>query len=102
MNFKIKISRTSVLYGISENGNQNLEEYLKNKLQVQDKNTTLVEQKTKMKTMELNPKEFPTLSTWDPNFLNEILENLSKKPIRAKRKSLWRTSCGQQRCWKWT
>jgi hypothetical protein len=45
--FKIKISRTSVLYGISENGNQNLEEYLKNKLQVQDKNTTLVEQKNK-------------------------------------------------------
>jgi hypothetical protein len=35
-----------LLYGISENGNQNLEEYLKNKLQVQEKNTTLVEQKT--------------------------------------------------------
>ena len=35
-----------LLYGISKNGNQNLEEYLKNKLQVQEKNTTLVEQKT--------------------------------------------------------
>ena len=34
-----------LLYGISENGNQNLEEYLKNKPQVQEKNTTLVEQK---------------------------------------------------------
>jgi len=35
-----------LLYGISENGNQNLEEYLKNKLQVQEKNINLVEQKT--------------------------------------------------------
>ena len=35
-----------LLYGISENGNQNLEEYLKNKLQVQEKNTNLVERKT--------------------------------------------------------
>jgi Arc/MetJ family transcription regulator len=37
-----------------------------------------------MKTMELNPKEFPTLSTWDPNFLNEILENLSKEANPSK------------------
>ncbi|MCL1689478.1 restriction endonuclease subunit R [Elizabethkingia anophelis] len=32
------------LYGISENGNQNLSEYLKNKLGLQNKNTILVEQ----------------------------------------------------------
>jgi len=45
--FKNKnIKDIRMLYGISENGNQNLEEYLKNKLQVQEKNTTLVEQKT--------------------------------------------------------
>jgi Type I restriction-modification system methyltransferase subunit len=45
--FKNKnIKDIRLLYGISENGNQNLEEYLKNKLQVQEKNTTLVEQKT--------------------------------------------------------
>ena len=31
-----------------------------------------------MKKTELNPKEFPTLSTWDPNLLEEILENLAK------------------------
>ena len=31
-----------------------------------------------MKTIALNQKEFPTLSTWDPNFLEEILENLAK------------------------
>ena len=34
--------------------------------------------------MELNPKEFPTLSTWDPKFLNEILENLSKEANPSK------------------
>ena len=34
--------------------------------------------------MELNPKEFPTLSTWEPNFLNEILENLSKEANPSK------------------
>ena len=45
--FKNKnIKDIRMLYGISENGNQNLEEYLKNKLQVQEKNTTLVEQKS--------------------------------------------------------
>ena len=45
--FKNKnIKDIRLLYGISENGNQNLEEYLKNKLQVQEKNTTLVEQKS--------------------------------------------------------
>jgi len=33
------------LYNISENANQNLEEYLKNKLQNKDKNVTLVESK---------------------------------------------------------
>ncbi|MCB4235783.1 hypothetical protein LDL59_13710 [Kaistella anthropi] len=37
-----------------------------------------------MKTMELNPKEFPTLSTWEPNFLNEILENLNKQANPSK------------------
>nr|WP_235130445.1 helicase-related protein [Chryseobacterium sp. PS-8] len=42
-NKNIKDIRT--LYGISENGNQNLEEYLKNKLQNKDKNVTLVESK---------------------------------------------------------
>ena len=35
-----------LLYGISENGNQNLGEYLKNKLHLQNKNTNLVELKT--------------------------------------------------------
>ncbi|MGA9212365.1 helicase-related protein [Kaistella sp.] len=35
-----------LLYGISENGNQNLGEYLKNKLHLQNKNTKLVELKT--------------------------------------------------------
>ena len=40
-NKNIKDIRT--LYGISENGNQNLEEYLKNKLLLKDKNVTLVE-----------------------------------------------------------
>ena len=34
-----------LLYGISENGHQNLSEYLQNKLQLQKKNTTLVEPK---------------------------------------------------------
>jgi hypothetical protein len=33
------------LYGISENGNQNLNEYLQNKLNLQNKNITLVESK---------------------------------------------------------
>ncbi|MEZ7527951.1 Eco57I restriction-modification methylase domain-containing protein [Cloacibacterium normanense] len=42
-NKNIKDIRT--LYGISENGNQNLEEYLKNKLQNKNKNITLVESK---------------------------------------------------------
>lgn len=42
-NKNIKDIRT--LYGISENANQNLEEYLQNKLQLQNKNITLVESK---------------------------------------------------------
>ncbi|MFB0967613.1 MAG: N-6 DNA methylase, partial [Cloacibacterium sp.] len=42
-NKNIKDIRT--LYGISENGNQNLNEYLQNKLQRKDKNITLVESK---------------------------------------------------------
>lgn len=33
------------LYGISESGNQNLSEYLENKLSLQNKNTILVEPK---------------------------------------------------------
>ncbi len=44
--FKNKnIKDIRALYGISENANQNLEEYLKNKLQNKDKNITLVESK---------------------------------------------------------
>ena len=44
--FKDKnIKDIRALYGISENSNQNLEEYLKNKLQNKDKNITLVESK---------------------------------------------------------
>jgi hypothetical protein len=43
--FKTKILKTFELYNISENANQNLEEYLKNKLQNKDKNVTLVESK---------------------------------------------------------
>lgn len=31
-----------------------------------------------MKKTELDPKEFPTLSTWDPNLLEEVLESLAK------------------------
>jgi hypothetical protein len=42
-NKNIKDVRT--LYGISENGNQNLNEYLQNKLDLQNKNITLVESK---------------------------------------------------------
>ncbi len=33
----------------------------------------------KMQKLSLNQKEFPTLSTWDSNFLDEILESLSKE-----------------------
>ena len=38
-----------------------------------------------MKKTELNLKKFPTLSTWDPNLLEEILENLAKtaNPIQT-------------------
>ena len=36
------------------------------------------QKKHRMKKTELNPKKFPTLSTWDPNLLEEILENLAK------------------------
>src|SRR5690554_3284831 len=44
--FKNKnIKDIRVLYGISENGNQNLSEYLKNKHTIQNKNTILVEPK---------------------------------------------------------
>src|SRR5690554_4847595 len=44
--FKNKnIKDIRVLYGISENGNQNLSEYLKNKHTIQNKNATLVEPK---------------------------------------------------------
>ncbi len=42
-NKNIKDVRT--LYGISENGNQNLNEYLQNKLDLQNKNITLIESK---------------------------------------------------------
>lgn len=67
------------LYGISESGNQNLSEYLENKLSLQNKNTILVEPKNrKMEALLLNQTEFPTLSTWEPNLLNEVLENLSQ------------------------
>jgi hypothetical protein len=31
-----------------------------------------------METLILNQTEFPTLSTWEPNLLNEVLENLSQ------------------------
>ncbi|MCG2781326.1 MAG: hypothetical protein L6264_10270 [Weeksellaceae bacterium] len=31
-----------------------------------------------MKTILLNQTKFPILSTWDPDFLDEILENLAK------------------------
>jgi hypothetical protein len=90
------------LYGISENGHQNLEEYLRNKLKYEQKNITLAQQKNpKMKTMALNPTEFPTLST-EPKLLDEILENLPERRIPAKRKSQWKTKCGERRCWKWT
>nr|WP_238555490.1 hypothetical protein [Chryseobacterium sp. P1-3] len=37
-----------------------------------------------MQTLIINETEFPTLSTWDPNFLNEILENLSKEANPSK------------------
>ncbi len=48
------------LYGISENGNQNLNEYLQNKLSFQNKNTTLVE--SKIDANEYNATESQRIS----------------------------------------
>jgi hypothetical protein len=71
-----------------------LEEYLRNKLKYEQKNITLAQQKNpKMKTMALNPTEFPTqhLGT---EIVDEILENLPERRIPAKRKSQWKTNVG--------
>src|SRR5690554_1937854 len=59
--FKNKnIKDIRVLYGISENGNQNLSEYLKNKHTIQNKNATLDEPKTKkMKSTPFQLKDLP-------------------------------------------
>src|SRR5690554_3790122 len=56
--FKNKnIKDIRVLYGISENGNQNLSEYLKNKHTIQNKNATLVEPKiTENEINTITPK----------------------------------------------
>ena len=45
------------LYNISENANQNLEEYLKNKLQNKDKNVTLVESKKAQNERDITGSE---------------------------------------------
>lgn len=50
------IKDVRVLYGISENGNQNLSEYLKNKHTIQNKNTTLVEPKNPTDANSIKPE----------------------------------------------
>jgi hypothetical protein len=89
------------LYGISENGHQNLEEYLRNKLKYEQKNITLVEQKNpKMKTMALNPTEFPTQHLGTEITGRNIGE--PSKTANPSKTEITRDKCGQQRCWKWT
>ncbi|RLJ30677.1 hypothetical protein CLU97_0051 [Chryseobacterium sp. 7] len=38
----------------------------------------------KMKIPPLDPKEFPKLSTWSPEYLDKVLENLSRKANPSK------------------
>ena len=89
---------------ISENGNQNLEEYLKNKLQNKDKNVTLVESKKAQNEKDRTQSE--GISNVEHLGSESTGRNIGKfgenSQSEAKRKSHKRTKIGQQRCWKWT
>jgi hypothetical protein len=67
------------LYGISENGNQNLNEYLKNKLNLQNKNTNLVE--SKISENENNAIESGRISNTQ-HLGSEFSERNSGKPFQ--------------------
>ena len=66
------------LYGISEKGNQNLEEYLKNKLQNKDKNVTLVESKNATHEKDRTQSEGISNVVLLGQFSNHFLEDLRK------------------------
>lgn len=68
-----------LLYGISENGHQNLSEYLQNKLQLQKKNTTLVEPKI---SSHANDRTQSNRISDTQHLGSEFSERNSGKPIQ--------------------
>ena len=68
-----------LLYGISENGHQNLSEYLQNKLQLQKKNTTLVEPKI---SKHANDRTQSNRISDTQHLGSEFSERNSGKPIQ--------------------
>src|SRR5690554_1405838 len=79
--FKNKnIKDIRVLYGISENGNQNLSEYLKNKHTIQNKNTILVEPK-------ITENEINTITPQRLSETQHVERGASEQSIGALRKN---------------
>src|SRR5690554_5967214 len=79
--FKNKnIKDIRVLYGISENGNQNLSEYLKNKHSIQNKNATLVEPK-------ITENEINTITPERLSETQHVERGASEQSIGALRKN---------------
>lgn len=74
------IKDVRVLYGISENGNQNLSEYLKNKLTIQNKNTTLFEPK-------ITENEINTIRPKRLSETQQVERGASEQSIGASRKN---------------
>lgn len=70
-------------YAISEHGNNDLNDYLKNKLgiQIEQKSLLLITkiQVTIMETIHLDSKEFPILSQLEETHLNQTLDNLTEQ-----------------------
>ena len=66
------------LYNISENANKNLEEYLKNKLLLKDKNVTLVESEKAQNEKDRTQSEGISNVVLLGQFSNHFLEDLRK------------------------
>src|SRR5690554_1242957 len=74
------INDVRLLYGISENGNQNLSEYLKNKHTIQNKNTILVEPK-------ITENEINTITPERLSETQHVERGASEQSIGALRKN---------------
>ena len=74
-------------YNISENANNDLNDYLKQKLNIQNNNSNLATNNSlNNEHTTIRPEKFPTLSTWETKLRARFWRTQPEKPIPAKQR----------------